>query len=567
MPPPNERQIISVLKQLACVAPTEDEASRAIARLRQVLALDPASPLRRLVASTSLAAGVVLVITIVVFALTANTTSAEEALERVLVETEGFKGWIHVTQQARSGERFMAHYQAATGTLAWVSEWQDWRRATFISLDRGTQVVYDNQDGRIRLTSITREYYERQLASVSQRVTPAQYIRETRERFGGSGLNVARALEGNEERFEMTNTSPEASTSCARKLTLWAQTDTARITRVRCGEGDAAGETRYAYDERVIRDIYDLGVPKDAAVVDDRSGEDLATHKAARIELVGPATLTRSQLADGVRTARSQIKNLTVTYRFFSKRHQPKMVNHWLDTVVTQDDKIYLDRRYSFDPPEGGGHQFHRMLSWDGRRSTQFEVPRAVAMVQSGIVSHELDTQGMAFFDFNLLNLSQRGQHGGQNLAAILDSPRAKIREHMERFADFTCHVVDIPGRTIWIDAGRGFTPVRQRYYASRNSDNILMEFIAVAVDEVQPGLWFVTSGRKLTPARPEVIELSSEVGMFMWVAGPIGRPAITVNARLPERMFDLSQNLPPGTEFWDKDTGEQKIISLPTGN
>ena len=243
------------------------------------------------------------------------------------------------------------------------------------------------------------------------------------------------------------------------------------------------------------------------------------------------------------------------------------MVNRMAATVVVKGRMSYIDRRYSFDA-DAPVYQFHGVVAYNGKRSTQYQTqgdPTIAAI--STERSRESSTQGLGFFDLNLLNPARPEVRGydDQNLIHLLRDRSARVRNKIELVNDRACHVVETPGMTVWLDAERGGVPLRHAYHTtSLTSDRPTMIFLVEQVAEVSPGLWLATRGRKIVAPHPGSPETVGGIEHTMFVSGAVGEPSIRINAGVDDDFFDLWKSLPPGTMCWDKDTGKSWTVFLP---
>ena len=90
------------------------------------------------------------------------------------------------------------------------------------------------------------------------------------------------------------------------------------------------------------------------------------------------------------------------------------------------------------------------------------------------------------------------------------------------------------------------------------------MVFLVEQVDEVSPGLWLATRGRKLVGPRPGVPEVVGGAEHTIVVSGTVDEPSIRVNAGVDDDFFDLWEWLSPGTTCWDKDANKTWTVYLP---
>lgn len=567
MPPIDEKQILDELESLAEIEPSAEATALALSRTRS--ALNAATTRRqhlfwRIVMPTSLAASIALLASIL-FLISQQPAGAAEALERVLQANEAYKGWIHESRSLRPDEQVEAHYHTGTGTLAWRTNRGDWFAATFISLDEEKQVSYESKDATIRIRSISPEYYHEQLESQSRAVLASQFISHARTLLQEGDVTVQQEREGDLDRYELVASNGQATA----EITLWVDPNTKLLSKVRRGSGEKAPIVTFTYNQRVIAGIYDLGVDRAIEVVDERPEQKPADRIVLATKPAGPATLTRDQLLSGVSGARAKIQNLTVKYWYFTKQRTGNAVSHESQIVVVKGDSLYIDTRRS-SPATPAPYNWHSVTAFNGKRSTVYQGNNRMASVKDGRPD-EVNTIGLGFFDMNMLNppVSLGVGPNRQDLATLLTQRSTKVRKDLEEINGYVCHVVEGPGIVVWLDASRGFVPIRQRFFWSHNPDSVMMEFMAESVSEIDPGIWFVTSGRKFVPAKPGIIELSTEIGWMLQVETTHeGKPAIAINRNISDDFFDLWKHLPIGTTLADMSTTDQAwwLVGIPEG-
>jgi hypothetical protein len=299
-----------------------------------------------------------------------------------------------------------------------------------------------------------------------------------------------------------------------------------------------------------------------------------------------PASMTCKKLLATVEARTKKVKDFQVTFETVAVKPRARMVTRSRTTVVLKGPRTYIDNYYSKDP-NATVHQFRRVVAFNGKRSTTYEASRGVASVESKL-SREADTQGHRFFDLNLLNAPREARRGDtkrslvkrlgdlvgkrgngrndQSLLSLLRNSKSKVRPLLEKIGGRNCHVVDCGALTVWLDAKRGCVPLRQIFYDERNPKQIVMVFLVRRVTEVAPSFWVATRGRKFNSPTPGVAKLTGSNEKIILVTGwESNKPTIRINADVPDKFFDLWQNLPPGTRLWDKDKDETRIVFVGT--
>jgi beta-lactamase regulating signal transducer with metallopeptidase domain len=279
----------------------------------------------------------------------------------------------------------------------------------------------------------------------------------------------------------------------------------------------------------------------------------------------GP-TLTKEQILLGVEAARSQIKDISVNFSYNQVKGPPGNLGRRLHvTWVLKESKAYTARVFGADPAPDS-KTFKKEIAYNGRRTTFYEPDRGLAMVRTEL-TRETKTQGEGFFDLMLLNPPRDDGDGrnDQSLVSLLKSGKSRLRKQTEVVRGRICHVADLmdassdrPSMTVWIDAQRGFLPMRQVFYTKPGGDEILMLFDIEEARDLGNGLWFPVYGRKLVNPVPGMPEISAGIECVMEVDGwREGKPALTVNQGVKDEFFDLWKRLPPGTMLKDMDAGD----------
>jgi len=179
----------------------------------------------------------------------------------------------------------------------------------------------------------------------------------------------------------------------------------------------------------------------------------------------------------------------------------------------------------------------------------------------------ESQLKGKAFFDFNLLCPSRWRGTGwdDQSLRSLLRHGR--VRDYLELVNGRVCHVVDVDGLTVWLDAERGCLVMRQVYHSSGDTAYPQMVFVTDAAVEVGLGFWLASKGRKTVNPRPGVPETAGGMQSTMVVASwSSDQPSLRVNAGVDDAVFDLWRDLPAGTQVWDQGQGRAWTVSAAEG-
>lgn len=283
-----------------------------------------------------------------------------------------------------------------------------------------------------------------------------------------------------------------------------------------------------------------------------------------------PAPLSLGELALCVEAARSQISDLSVSFRFdasaapanqlFARSHR---------TVSVKGSKIFSDHEYGAMAEYESG-TYRVTASFDGLRTSSY----LAHMRRASFIAAREDiatTKGMGFFDIMMWNPCSTDKHGyhDMDLHSVLVSSLSSVRPFLEDIDGHACLVVDqrdTAGGAVtfsaWIDPARGFLPIQQRWAFAANGRTI-MEFFIHEAQEVHPGLWVPMRGRKINYMLPGVPECDRQVEYTLEVDGfEAGQPAVTVNSGLQDDAFDVIASLPPGVKVYDRDGDRSWIVA-----
>jgi len=282
-------------------------------------------------------------------------------------------------------------------------------------------------------------------------------------------------------------------------------------------------------------------------------------------EGTGKSALSKQDILAAVTKARSQIQDLTVTYSWNALKAPADAPNFRSRVTATvQKGKTLMDHEYGPDP-QYNLVIWHRRVAFNGERSTFYQVDWQTA-ITTRKRSWETNTQGYEFFNMMLLN-PPRGRFdgvSGQSLLSVLSSGLARLRPELENVDGRPCYVIVVyqgyifgrsrPHLTVWLDAERGFLPVRQKYEYGQ-----AMEFRVEQAAEIKPGLWFAVRGTKQVYDDKGTIESDYRLEVDGWKEGC---PAIAINRGLAADFFDLWKQLPWGTRLFDEETRETVVVS-----
>ena len=313
---------------------------------------------------------------------------------------------------------------------------------------------------------------------------------------------------------------------------------------------------RFDYDTKPLTSIYDLNVPRDAPVVKVPS---LANKKAGTpVARNQPATMGRDELSKLVESSRGQIQSLEVTFTERVTEPRPDEASNFAHiTAVVKGNKTYIDKRFTFGITRETEHQ--RIVVFDGKRTAIYIAQTRSAVVSDGR-SRETHTQGLGFFDLNLLNSPRREVTGGdaQSLEQLLQDRRVKIRPRLETIGDRAWHVAETDRFTVWLDTERGGLPMRHELRESADSPPTMI-FVVDKTVKASPGLWLATRGRKIVPAQPGLPSAVGGLQQVIVAESESGKEPVRLNAKIVDERFDLLKSLPDGTTWRDQGRSGEK--------
>lgn len=222
------------------------------------------------------AAAILLVVSLVFMNHTAPAASAAEALKQATTATSAYQGWIHVEQPQLGGS---FHVDTRENTVAIVTSMNGMKTVEYLSPVKGEYLRYD-----ARTNTITRNYGNaestKRLANSAQRqFMPAGLIEDLSKYFQ---LKVTQGKKGNLDEFTVLieGTTGRAKVTAPEKFVVLVNPQTSLTQEIQVTEKDKTVVTmRFSYGKPSIEGIYDLGVPKDARIVEAAPASQAATTK------------------------------------------------------------------------------------------------------------------------------------------------------------------------------------------------------------------------------------------------------------------------------------------------
>jgi len=227
-----------------------------------------------------------------------HATVAEQ-LQQVAEANSRYQGWVHIQVRFQQGMSLPAgagsvptqaweHTNTRDGTWAKVLEF-DRRREVTLYLPASKAVArYNSKSGEIRWGDLTADIAKAmaETAATSPPATTASSLASFKKATGRDPAEIRRTDENRMERYDVTFFKDEQEARKFRKdhpqfgpltgFTLWADRKTKLIQKLRLTQQGVSMIGIVSYGKPEIQGIYDLGVPRDAKVVDNRAGKDVA---------------------------------------------------------------------------------------------------------------------------------------------------------------------------------------------------------------------------------------------------------------------------------------------------
>lgn len=294
LPRPDPEQTFA---QLAEFAPTAESTRRALARVQA--ALPKARPARRLrwIVPASIAAAVLVALTITLALLPAKA-SAEEMLATTLKANEEYKGWVHLTYGKE--DKTIIHWNTQNGDFAAQyqaiaphdSPAKPGIAARFVDKASGLFYDYHNDIATIRIGAWSPERHH---PGSNTPLSFAGLLDQLHEVAGENAVKITQSQDRGRDRFDITIAKPAADQmpeefqsgagSLGRPTTVWVDPGT-KLIRAAVVDGK---EINVAYGPPEFHSIYDAGVPRDAKIIDNRpTPEALAVVNRLRARIDKP---------------------------------------------------------------------------------------------------------------------------------------------------------------------------------------------------------------------------------------------------------------------------------------
>jgi hypothetical protein len=269
-------------------------------------------------------------------------------------------------------------------------------------------------------------------------------------------------------------------------------------------------------------------------------------------------TLSKQDLLLGAEAFVGSIESVTVHCESQIPDAGPQYAHARLTEVISvKGEKILRDHTYGTNPVHDPALH-HRIVSYDGNVSVAQISNLGQAIISDG-KSREAGTQGLLFFDFTMWNAAKPGGTGrcDQSLLSLLRSAGTTVRGSLEHVGNRACHVVEFrsspamePDLVVWIDADRGFLPLRQVFSKGVVAKQPVLEFLVTEMYELPSGHWIPTKGTKTVLGSGVQTE-------FAVISDAGGTPKVQLNTIVNDELFRLQDRVPPGFTVAHLDTNQ----------
>ncbi len=297
--------ILRHVEELGQVQPRPEATARAVQRVRRALEADQRAnrsrrmrgKIMKIAIPSGIAAAVLLAVGLWLTVQTSQPVSAAEQLKEVVKVNTAYKGWIHVVAKPQLSSTVPSalkirlpslaheHINTIDGTSVKVKEFKDERLIDFFSPPRKERITYSSKTGEIRIGSMSDEMCKAMAKSASTSPSVSQYLAMLKKETGRDPYEVKRTRDGRTERYDIVPFKDAAEAKKCRaenssfmsysNLTVWVDPKSKLIQKLRIEQEGIIVVASFTYGEPVIKDIYSLGVPRDAKVIDSRLAQQV----------------------------------------------------------------------------------------------------------------------------------------------------------------------------------------------------------------------------------------------------------------------------------------------------
>lgn len=531
------------LADLAAIVPAQSHA--AVDRVRAYLIAQPAR--RRRVAPTvgAIAAALILAVSSLLF--TTQAPSAKAQALAALKASANYQGWIH-TRSVHTRNALSNRPDA----IAWASQAPP------------PHDYYFNTSDRTRASTLTMSY-----ASPKEEVW-WQYDKDANEvrvsRFDpsapGSGVpfstdwltidgllqhftehqrefSVTRRNDPEFDQYEIAMAMPDVPHQ--RRMTLSFDRESRLLRKALIIDPGSSVEMTYDYPRAGPASIYDLGVPRDARVVDTRL-EAPEARLAAPEPTAIRAIFTLDEIRNAVAAVDASVSDLTVEFTWNATEPVDGLFDLHHETITCAGEKTSIRRTIGKNVL-----QHTRVISYNGSTTVicafdpdkpqESPLPHPAMVFDKPPGEVPFQNSPYAFF----CGAAAPGDKQTWFLNEILDDS-ARVKPYLELVSGRLCHVIDTNTGAFWIDTDRNYLVMRAIAKDGRDADRPRQETVIDAAAQIDK-LWLPVRGRTWykawagTPEETRALEVRKR---------PDGSWCLAVNQHPDDGTFELWRSLPP---------------------
>ena len=246
--------------------------------------------MHKLVLMTGAAAIVCVVVSVIFLSSSQQAANAAQMLQQVVATNSAYKGWVHIRcsvtgSQEKQDAEVVDHVNKADGTRVFVARTPEEFRVIHQSLAHGESTTYSSKTNELRTSPLNK------LTTLNLRESLAEVFLSPDEVLGflsaaGSTTHrVSVTREDGSNRFDITSidlssrspgSQPAGRTMAGMVVRVDAVTGLISQAQVKYSDSTAL-ILDMTYGQPEISSVYDVGVPRDAKVVDNRPDQTVQT--------------------------------------------------------------------------------------------------------------------------------------------------------------------------------------------------------------------------------------------------------------------------------------------------
>jgi hypothetical protein len=286
----DERDILRLTRLVSREQPSLETAQQAIAAARR--GIEQHQIIQRhhrrrrwiIMTSSGIAATVLLSLALLFVSAPPQSASAAERLEEAAEAGDAYRGWVHMKASMPdipdAPKESVVHSNTEDGTYITDQTFPNGRRQ--VSLLRPStreEITYDSEKKEIRIGTLYEEFAKNWQTQIRNSPYTLRGMLESIKRSGDGEATVTVAKpEGGLDRFDVKlpkqKPSPDRVMG-SEDVSVWIDPKTKLVQKMSSKIQDKPVEMNFTYGKPEIREIYDLGVPSDAKVVDNRTKQDV----------------------------------------------------------------------------------------------------------------------------------------------------------------------------------------------------------------------------------------------------------------------------------------------------